>query len=47
LRAIADVVIIGSGTLATDRRHAWTAAAIPELADEYRREQVWASAGRR
>jgi riboflavin biosynthesis pyrimidine reductase len=38
LRAIADVVIIGSGTLGTDRRHVWTAAAIfPELADEYRR----------
>jgi riboflavin biosynthesis pyrimidine reductase len=38
LRAIADVVIIGSGTLAADRRHVWTAAAIfPELADEYRR----------
>jgi riboflavin biosynthesis pyrimidine reductase len=38
LRAIADVVIIGSGTLGADRRHVWTAAAIfPELADEYRR----------
>jgi riboflavin biosynthesis pyrimidine reductase len=38
LRAIADVVIIGSGTLGTDRRHVWTAGAIfPELADEYRR----------
>ena len=38
LRAIADVVIIGSGTLGTDRRHVWTAAAIfPELAEEYRR----------
>src|ERR1700693_3459121 len=37
LRAIADVVIIGSGTLGADRRHVWTAAAIfPELADEYR-----------
>jgi riboflavin biosynthesis pyrimidine reductase len=37
LRAIADVVIIGSGTLRTDRRHVWTAGAIfPELADEYR-----------
>src|SRR5450631_1932033 len=36
-RAIADVVIIGAGTLAADRRHVWTAAAIfPELADEYR-----------
>jgi riboflavin biosynthesis pyrimidine reductase len=38
LRAIADVVIIGSGTLGADRRHIWTAAAIfPELADEYRK----------
>src|SRR5450755_3244793 len=38
LRAIADVVIIGSGTLSADRRHVWTAEAIfPELADDYRR----------
>lgn len=38
LRAIADVVIIGSGTLRVDRRHVWTAEAIfPDLADEYRR----------
>ncbi len=38
LRAIADVVIIGSGTLGADHRHVWTAAAIfPDLADEYRR----------
>jgi len=38
LRAIADVVIIGSGTLRIDRRHVWTAEAIfPELADDYRR----------
>ncbi len=38
LRAIADVVIIGSGTLRVDRRHVWTAEAIfPELAGEYRR----------
>ncbi len=38
LRAIADVVIIGSGTLGADRRHVWTAGAIfPRLADEYRR----------
>src|SRR5471030_8485 len=37
LRAIADVVIIGSGTLSADRRHVWTAEAIfPELAREYR-----------
>jgi riboflavin biosynthesis pyrimidine reductase len=36
LRAIADVVIIGSGTLQSDRRHVWTAGAIfPALADEY------------
>jgi riboflavin biosynthesis pyrimidine reductase len=38
LRAVADVVIIGAGTLAADRRHVWTAAAIfPRLADEYRK----------
>ncbi len=38
LRAIADVVIVGSGTLGADRRHVWTAEAIfPELAGEYRR----------
>jgi riboflavin biosynthesis pyrimidine reductase len=38
LRAIADVVIIGAGTLGADRRHVWTAEAIfPELADAYRR----------
>ena len=38
LRAIADVVIIGAGTLGVDRRHVWTAEAIfPELADDYRR----------
>jgi riboflavin biosynthesis pyrimidine reductase len=38
LRAIADVVIVGSGTLRADRRHVWTADAIfPELADEYQR----------
>jgi len=37
LRAVADVVIVGAGTLATDRRHVWTAAAIfPALAEEYR-----------
>src|SRR5512141_1437416 len=37
LRAVADVVIIGAGTLFADRRHVWTAAAVfPELADEYR-----------
>jgi riboflavin biosynthesis pyrimidine reductase len=38
LRAIADVVIVGSGTLRADRRHVWTARTIcPELADDYRR----------
>jgi riboflavin biosynthesis pyrimidine reductase len=37
LRAVADVVIIGSGTLGVDSRHVWTAEAIfPALADEYR-----------
>ena len=37
LRAIADVVIVGSGTLDADRRHVWTAESIfPELADDYR-----------
>src|ERR1035437_6228777 len=37
LRAVADVVIIGSGTLGADRRHVWTAEAIfPALADDYR-----------
>lgn len=38
LRAIADVVIIGAGTLGADRHHIWTAEEIfPDLADEYRR----------
>lgn len=37
LRAIADVVIIGTGTLGADRYHIWTADDIfPELAEEYR-----------
>jgi len=37
LRAVADAVIIGAGTLGADRRHLWTAEAIfPGLADEYR-----------
>lgn len=37
LRAIADVVVIGAGTLGADSRHLWTAEAIfPKLADEYR-----------
>jgi riboflavin biosynthesis pyrimidine reductase len=36
LRAMADVVIIGSGTLSADPEHVWTADAIcPELANEY------------
>jgi riboflavin biosynthesis pyrimidine reductase len=38
LRAIADVVIIGAGTLSVDRHHVWTAERIfPGLAGEYRR----------
>ena len=38
LRAIADVVIVGSGTLRADSRSVWTAGAIfPGLAAEYRR----------
>jgi riboflavin biosynthesis pyrimidine reductase len=36
LRAVADVIIVGSGTLAADRQQVWTAEAIcPELAPEY------------
>jgi riboflavin biosynthesis pyrimidine reductase len=46
LRAIADAVIVGSGTLGADPRHIWTAEAIfPELADEYR--QLRNSLGKR
>jgi riboflavin biosynthesis pyrimidine reductase len=38
LRAIADVVIVGAGTLSIDRHHVWTAERIfPALAHEYRR----------
>lgn len=38
LRAVADVVVVGSGTLAADPRHVWTPAAIcPELASDYGR----------
>ena len=38
LRCIADVVIVGAGTLGVDRHHVWTAERIfPELAGEYRR----------
>jgi riboflavin biosynthesis pyrimidine reductase len=37
LRAIADVVIVGAGTLSVDRHHVWTAERIfPGLAHEYR-----------
>ena len=37
LRAVADVVIVGSGTLDADPRHMWTPEAIcPELASAYR-----------
>jgi riboflavin biosynthesis pyrimidine reductase len=36
LRAVADVVIVGSGTLEADPRHVWTPEAIcPELAHAY------------
>jgi riboflavin biosynthesis pyrimidine reductase len=36
VRALADAVIVGSGTLAADRTHVWTPEAIcPELAREY------------
>ena len=38
LRAAADAVIVGSGTLAADPTHLWTPQAIcPELGDDYRR----------
>jgi riboflavin biosynthesis pyrimidine reductase len=38
LRAVADVVIVGSGTLEADPQHVWTPDAIcPELAAAYRR----------
>ena len=38
LRAVADAVVVGSGTLAADPEHLWTPQAIcPELADDYRR----------
>lgn len=46
LRAVADVIIIGSGTLDADRRHVWSAEAIfPELADDYR--QLRSALGKR
>jgi riboflavin biosynthesis pyrimidine reductase len=38
LRAVADVVMIGSGTLDADPSHVWTPDGIcPELADDYQR----------
>jgi riboflavin biosynthesis pyrimidine reductase len=37
LRSVADVVVVGTGTLDADRKHIWTAEAIcPELAGAYR-----------
>ena len=40
LRAVADTIVVGSGTLAADSRSVWTPAAIcPELAGDYRRLQ--------
>ena len=37
LRAIADAVIVGAGTLEVDRRHVWTAERmVPRLARDYR-----------
>src|ERR1700682_1508204 len=41
LRAVADVVIVDSGTLAADSQHVWTPEAIcPELAAEYSRMRM-------
>jgi riboflavin biosynthesis pyrimidine reductase len=38
LRAAADAVVVGSGTLAADPEHLWSPQAIcPELGDDYRR----------
>ena len=38
LRAVVDVIVVGSGTLAVDRRHVWTAERIyPPFANDYRR----------
>jgi riboflavin biosynthesis pyrimidine reductase len=38
LRAVVDVVVVGSGTLEVDRRHIWTAERIfPPFAEDYRR----------
>lgn len=37
LRAVVDVIIVGSGTLEVDRRHVWTAERIyPPFANDYR-----------
>jgi riboflavin biosynthesis pyrimidine reductase len=41
LRATADIIIVGSGTLAADPRHIWTPDGIcPELAGDYRTLRV-------
>jgi riboflavin biosynthesis pyrimidine reductase len=38
LRAVADVVVVGTGTLEADPQHVWTPEGIcPELSDDYRR----------
>jgi riboflavin biosynthesis pyrimidine reductase len=38
LRAVADVVVVGAGTLAADRQHVWTSEAIcPAFASDFRR----------
>ena len=38
LRAVVDVIVVGSGTLEVDRRHVWTAERIyPPFANDYRR----------
>jgi len=44
LRAIADVVIVGAGTLDADPEHLWTPQAIcPELASDYRQLRMAAA----
>jgi len=41
LRAVADVVIVGAGTLEADPQHVWTPAGIcPDLSDDYRSLRV-------
>ena len=41
LRAVADVIIVGSGTFGADSRHVWTPEAIcPQLAPDYGRLRV-------